>query len=238
METSSNQPAKTILHRTPLYHLELLLVLILMLVVQSFLNTDNMVQRTMFNFLLLAVVLAAIRSLSDSRHRLVTAVFVGLVSYACSWFAEFTDSTLLIGSLLIGYIVVFVILLIALSENVFGAGAIDANRIIGACCIYFVLGLLWALIYSLLESLQPGSFHFVDRPVAETLVQDKVSDFMYFSNVTLTTLGYGDIAPVSRPAKMFASLEAIVGQLYVAIIIGRMVGLHISEFHWLREESD
>jgi hypothetical protein len=229
METSSIRTAFAALRGNSLYHLELLLVLILMLVVQSFLNPETMVQRTVFNLLLLAVVLAAIRSLSESRKRLSTAIVVGMVSYAFSWFVEFTESTALIASMLIGYIVVFAILLIALSEDVFSVGPVDANRIIGASCIYFVLGLLWALIYSLLETMNPGSFGFVNRPAGDTLIQEKVSDLMYFSNVTLTTLGYGDITPLSQPAKMFATLQAIVGQLYVAIVIGRMVGLHISE---------
>lgn len=229
METSSNKPATSISFKTSLYHLELLLVLILMLVVQSFLESESLIQRSAFNFLLLAVVLAAIRSMSRSHRRLVIAIVVGFMSYALSWFAEITESKQIIASMLAGYIVVFGVLLIALSEDVFGAGPIDVNRIIGASCIYFVLGLIWALIYSLLETVQPGSFSFVEPPLGDTFVQDKVSDFTYFSNVTLTTLGYGDIVPLSRPAKMFSSLESIVGQLYVAIIIGRMVGLHISE---------
>jgi voltage-gated potassium channel Kch len=65
--------------------------------------------------------------------------------------------------------------------------------------------------------------------VSAGLAQNLVSHFIYFSSVTLTTLGYGDIVPVFRPARMFATLEATAGQLYVAIVIARLVGLHISQ---------
>lgn len=56
-----------------------------------------------------------------------------------------------------------------------------------------------------------------------------ISEFIYFSNVTLTTLGYGDVVPLSRPAKMLAVMQAMLGQLYVAIVIARMVGLQVSQ---------
>jgi hypothetical protein len=100
---------------------------------------------------------------------------------------------------------------------------------VGAGCIYFVLAILWALGFSLLETLSPGSF--VLPGVSEDLEihQGLLAEFFYFSNVTLTTLGYGDIVPVSRPARMFASIEAMFGQLFVAIVIGRLVGLHLTE---------
>ncbi len=229
METSSNTESTITPEPRPLRHLELFATLIFMLVMQSVLEADSLVGRTIFNILLLAIVLSAIRTLSESRNRLAIAIAVGGISYTLSWFTEYQTSTTLIATMLVGYIIVFAILVIALSEDVFRDGPVDMNRIVGALCIYFVLGLVWALIYSLLETVQPGSFRFYDAVGGENLVQDKVNEFIYFSSVTLTTLGYGDIVPISRPARMFASLEAIVGQLYVAIIIARMVGLHISQ---------
>ena len=212
-----------------LRHLELLVTMIVMLVIQSFLAPDSLIKRTTFNLLILAVVLSAIRTLSDSRNRLAAAVTFGGVAYVLSWIVEFSPSTLLLAAEMACYVIVFTILVVALSESVFQAGPIDLNRIIGAASIYFVLGLVWAFTYAFLETVQPGSFRFHEALISDGLVQDKVSDLIYFSYVTLTTLGYGDITPVSRPARMFASLEAITGQLYIAIVISRMVGLHISQ---------
>ncbi len=117
----------------------------------------------------------------------------------------------------------------ALAESVFVNGPINANRIIGAVSIYLVLGLIWAFLYSILETLQPGSFTMANDGAGKGLAENLVSHSIYFSSVTLTTLGYGDIVPISRPARMFATLEATLGQLYIAIVIARLVGLHISQ---------
>lgn len=91
----------------------------------------------------------------------------------------------------------------------------------GAICVYFMIGLLWALIFSTLELLQPGSFQMPQGQGTE------LSHFSYYSYVTLTTLGYGDITPISPPARSLALLEAIMGPLYIAVLIARLVGIHI-----------
>jgi hypothetical protein len=199
--------------------------LILLQVVQSFLSADSILQRTIFNFLFLAIVLAAIRTLSQSRVRQLAATSLGLVAYVLSWFAEYQPSMETYSATLIIYSVVFCLLLISLIENVFSKGPINLDRIIGAVSIYFVFSLVWALVYALLESLQPGSFTLPATIVDGGNQQSLISEFIYFSNVTLTTLGYGDMVPISRPARMFATLEAMIGTLYIAIVIGRLVGL-------------
>lgn len=218
-----NKPSKR------LSHVELLVTLILMLVIQSFLPADRLIARSIFSLLLLATVLSAIRTLSSSRTQLTMAVTFGVIAYLLTWVVEYHSSTIVMTGMIICNVVVFVTLLIALCESVFKPGAIDLNRIIGASSIYFVLGLAWAFLFALLETLQPGSFRFSQTIAVDGPVQARLAELVYFSNVTLTTLGYGDIVPISRPARTFASLEAIMGQLYVAIIIGRMVGLHIAQ---------
>lgn len=215
-----------------LNHLELLLTLIILLVVQSFLSDENVFQRALYNLLFLAVVISAIRTLSESRTRLITAVTAGVIAYAVSWFTHIGDRYTLSLAIDCCYIVVFTVLFIALAESVFREGPVDANRIMGAVSIYFVFGFIWAFVYSLLETSQPGSFT-MSKPDAGQL--DLVGEFLYFSMVTLTTLGYGDMAPVSPPARMLATLEAVTGQLYVAIIIARLVGLQINQ---KRSESE
>ncbi len=212
-----------------LRHLELLMALIVLFVIGSFLSTESILQRAVSNLLILAIVLSAIRTLSTSRIRLVTAVTAGLVGYALSWIAEIRPSVELVAATYVCYIVLFTLLVAALIESVFVDGPVDMNRIIGAVSIYFVFGLLWAFVYSLLETFQPGTFAVRDHQRSGEIAENMVNEFIYFSNVTLTTLGYGDIVPVSRPARMLAMLEAMTGQLYVAIVIARLVGLHISQ---------
>jgi len=210
-------------------HLDLLVTLILLQVGESFLSADSAVQRALFNVLFLAIILSAIRTLSKSILRMRIAVAIGMVGYALSWYSEFHQSTELIAAIYSCYIIVFTLLVVALAESVFGNGLVDFNRIVGAICVYFVTAIIWALVFSLLETVQPGSFDLPTRAAEPGIQQNLVSQFMYFSNVTLTTLGYGDILPVSRPARMLAGLEAMIGQVFLAFVVARLVGLHIAQ---------
>jgi hypothetical protein len=98
-------------------------------------------------------------------------------------------------------------------------GPITFHRIQGAVAAYVLLGVIWAHAYSLLELLRPGAFSGPLHP------GDGPRDFFYFSFVTLTTTGYGDVMPVHPMARSLAILEAVVGSLYVAILIARLVSV-------------
>ena len=117
----------------------------------------------------------------------------------------------------------FTFITIIILSYLFRAKEITGNVIIAAVCGYFLIGLVWALIFSIIENALPGSFQMSEEEGAI------VSDLSYFSFVTLTTLGYGDVTPSSIPARSLALLEAVMGQLYVAILIARLVGIHISQ---------
>lgn len=208
-------------------HLDLLGTLVLLQVSQSFLSADSVIQRALFKLLFLAVVVSAVRTLSKSRVRMFLAVTTGVIGYALSAYADFHPSTALIAAADSCYIVVFVLLIVVLADNVFSDGPVDLNRIVGAVSIYFVLGLVFAFVFSLLQAFQPGAFNLTPISKEAGSHQLMFSELNYFSNVTLTTLGYGDINPISRPARTLATLEAMIGQLYLAIVMARLVGLYI-----------
>jgi len=213
-----------------LRHLELLLALIGIIVGQAILNDDSNTNRIIFNLLFFAVVLSAMRSLSQSRWSQIFAMTVGVIALSGSVMAEAqpTPTRGLLLSVYGCYLVIFLSLLVALCKSVFHSGKIDTNRIIGAISIYFLLALIWALIYSLIEVWQPNSFS-IPNYVALGIRQQMICDLIYFSNVTLTTLGYGDIVPISNLARTLANLEAMAGQLYVAIVIASMVGMQVTQ---------
>jgi hypothetical protein len=102
---------------------------------------------------------------------------------------------------------------------------INANRLVGAICVYLMLGVIWALAYSLVELATPGSF----GGVAAGQDAGWDSEWLYFSFVTLTTLGYGDILPLSELARALAYMEAVTGQFYVAILVAGLVSAYISD---------
>jgi hypothetical protein len=102
-----------------------------------------------------------------------------------------------------------------------------------AICVYLLFGLVWVFLFALIDEVHPHSFRvrriestgsFDHPPVSESFPR-----LIYFSYATLTTLGYGDILPVSGPAQAFSYLEAIVGQLYLTVLIARLVGMHITQ---------
>lgn len=117
----------------------------------------------------------------------------------------------------------FIFVAVIILNHIFREKNVTADMIIGALCVYFLMGIIWAQGYDLLEMTSSGAFQNVGE--AETAMPA----FVYYSYVTLTTLGYGDITPVSPPARSLSMLEAITGQIYLTVLIARLVALHIAQ---------
>lgn len=99
---------------------------------------------------------------------------------------------------------------------------VSGELIAGSVAVYLLLAIVFAYLFGLVDLLEPGSFAFADRAGFPD------PDFYYFSLVTLTTLGYGDITPVSPMARGLAALEAVIGPVYLTVLVARLVGMHIS----------
>ncbi len=104
----------------------------------------------------------------------------------------------------------------------FAPGAVTLNRIVGALCLYLLLGVVWAILFGVLELVDPAAFTHRGHHAS-----DPLEGFLYYSFVTLTTLGYGDITPVHPVARTLSYLEAVIGQLYIAVLIAGLLGRHI-----------
>ena len=111
------------------------------------------------------------------------------------------------------------------ARSVLFSGHIDTNKIVGAICIYMLLAMTWGLIYSILEILFPGSIQGLSAGIWGT----STDNAMYFSFVTLTSLGYGDITPVQPLARYFAYMQAMTGQFYTAILVASMIGVRLAD---------
>jgi hypothetical protein len=117
-----------------------------------------------------------------------------------------------------GLVSLLLLLAIVLGQTL-RSGPITFHRIQGAVAAYLLLGVIWAYAYALLALLRPGAF---SGPVSAA---DGPRAWLYFSFVTLTTVGYGDVLPVHPAARSLAMLEAVTGPLYLAILIARLVSL-------------
>ncbi|HBP22572.1 MAG TPA: hypothetical protein DEA08_32930 [Planctomycetes bacterium] len=116
-----------------------------------------------------------------------------------------------------------------LLKRVLEPGPVTANRLEAAICGYLLIGLGWALVFSLMEHFQPGAFHDPAGGSPEShAVLAGFPHLIYYSFTTLTTLGFGDVVPRSPFARSLSTLEAVVGQLYLALLVARLVGLHIA----------
>ncbi len=125
--------------------------------------------------------------------------------------AIFATSTF-INSFFVGWTIVL------LMKGMFKAPKISINTIMGGVCVYLLIGILWALLYTLLNNLR-----------SDIAVFEPGASLFYFSYTTLTTLGYGDIVPKARFVMMLANFEAISGQMFLAVFIARLVGLYTAQ---------
>ena len=186
-----------------------------------------------FRLALVAMLAASAYAVSGRRRVLMTALALGVPAIAAQAGAVALPgrTSLLIAA---GFALLFLAFVtVVIFGSVLAPGKVTRDKIAGAISVYLLLGMVWALLYIVLASAHPGTF---DLPAgAEGQGEATEYTFFYFSFVTLTTLGYGDITPVSPVSQTLAWLQAVVGQLYLAILVARLVGLHI--VHSGQEES-
>jgi len=111
------------------------------------------------------------------------------------------------------------------TRQVFRRERVDANKIVGALCIYVLIAVIWAVAFHLLESFSPGSFSGLESHQGAALYWR----LLYFSFVTVTTLGYGDVLPLTIYAESLTYMEAVLGQFYVAVIVAVLIGSYLSD---------
>jgi hypothetical protein len=164
----------------------------------------------------------------DRRYRVASlilagpAIVLGLVSHAFP--LEVAGTIHLWGRLAAALFLGFTV--IALVRSVVTARAVNWETISAALAGYLIIGVAWTDIYCVLELTSPGSFT-VPSSSADQLndATEQQAILEYFSFVTLATLGYGDVTPASRPARSLACLEAICGQLYLAVLVASLIGM-------------
>lgn len=179
--------------------------------------------------LLLVLMLAAANAFRGSSAAQASLVLALVLAYAglLLWDVVAPDRNVRVMAHGAGFLFLATVV-VHLVRAIFRQEEVTADLLLGAASIYLLLGLAWSRVYMFMDVLWPGSFQFserlaaqvVDSPLAET------SALVYFSFVTLTTTGYGDVTPVSEAARRVAMAEAIVGQLFIAITVARLVGAY------------
>ena len=211
----------------------LLLVALLLLAVTEPLFPAETFGRSIYLVVISVVLMAAVWAVSRRRGLLVFGLALAVPTFIVAWMHHFVHSRwlgvvfLLLAAAFLGFTAVVVL------RQALGGAAVTADTVAGAICFYLLLGVIWALIFSLIEIAHPGSYLDGGRPLGSSTIGPRslVPELLYLSLVTLSTLGYGDVLPVTRIARMLAAIEAIIGPLYLAVLIARLVGLHASRSH-------
>jgi hypothetical protein len=201
----------------------LLVMLFLLLAVTPFLEGFAHL-RFLFNAFLSAVLVSAVHALSQKIRNLVIAALLAIPMLISIWTQYFLQSgaIFLIGRICGACFIAFTIFHIL--RNIFQEQEVTKDTIAGAAAVYMLFGLMWSFLYAMLDHLEPGSF-----AISEAQTMGERHIFLYYSLVTLTTLGYGDITPITYIAGSLAVLEAIFGQLYLVVLVAWLVGMYVSK---------
>ena len=206
-------------------HLALLISLLLLFLISPFVAAARY-GTVVINTAGAIVLLSGIYAMSEQRRLFVVALIGSVAAIATNLLMVVFQSEW-IAIVWHGFALVLLGLFsVGILEDVLRHGRISADKIRGAICVYLLIGFAWAFGYGIIELMNPGSF----SGLAEIDVNNHAGRMMqmqYFSFATLTTLGFGDILPRSSAARTLATLEAMTGQIYLAVLIARLVGLHI-----------
>ena len=204
----------------------MLVLLVLAIFVALPLETLNVVSPNVVSVVMTLLLVSGIVAMTGRGLSTVVVGVVALASLVARWITLLHPSrTMGIWDLCLAMLAIALLTGFVL-HHVFRAGPITADRIRGSVLAYLLLGIFWCLMYQLVHLLVPGAFRFpeaMELPMPGRLNHQ----LAYFSFITLTTVGYGDITPVYPVARTLAAGEGLVGQLYPAILIARLVSLQI-----------
>jgi hypothetical protein len=178
---------------------------------------------TALNLWFALIIVAGVAAISRRRSAAVVVSVLLIAGIAAHVVDNWISGTSLDGVEGVLDLAVISILAGLILAQVYRAGPVTRQRIEGAIAVYLLLGLIWAQVYLLVLYFDPGALQGVSG-----LETHRTSRLVYFSFVTLTSTGYGDVTPVTPPAQSLANLESIVGQLYPAILLARLVSLTVS----------
>ncbi|HZQ69356.1 MAG TPA: ion channel [Terriglobales bacterium] len=178
-----------------------------------------------FRLLSALAFVAAVYAVSDKRTQWITGLLLAIPTAVLNtWLAFHPSSSSLEVPSLVSTLIFLGFTLVTLLRAVLSTETVTRDTIYGALSVYLLMAFVWGIAYLLLETLQPGglSMDITRHP------NHKVDwfDCMFYSFVTLTSLGYGDMVPISAQCRSLSVLEAVSGIMYVAVLVARLVGLY------------
>lgn len=215
--------------------MHLLATLMLMVVISPFLH-QHITYSWLLAIVLVLVLLAAARTVAREKRLFLVALVFGipaLISQVAVLGVE--NSTLDAVRFFATAAFLFWVCALLLRDIILRSHTVTLELLIGVINVYLMIGLGFAYVYGFIELMQPGSFTGLEDLAS---IPDRVLYFLYFSYITMSTLGYGDISPLTPYGMTAAYIEAILGQLYLAILVARLVSIYIGQPSPEKEQAD
>jgi multidrug transporter EmrE-like cation transporter len=178
----------------------------------------------LLNIFTFTMFVVSLRAMSNSRRMVRMILLIALPMFGVRIWALFSDASVVMIAYAVLHGVFLGAVLLACLSRVLDRSPVNQDKILGAICVYVLIAIIFSFVYEVIYILDSNAIHLgVIHGDATTPQQFWV--FTYFSFVTLTTLGYGDVFPITPVARSMATLEAVLGSLYLAILVARLVSL-------------
>ena len=212
--------ARLILGSTRYKMFNFMVSIIILLVLSSILEGHK------YGFLVLntastIVIILGIYAAGKNKRNIIILIILSLPWFLSEWIFTRSSETIFVSILFFFFVIGTMI------DHILHTDDVTADTLYEAVCVFLMLGLLWASFYNYLEYISPGII-FVENNIdlVKTLTANKI---IYYSYTTLTTLGYGDITPVTPIGRIVSVLEAIFGQLFLAFLVARLVAIYTAK---------
>ncbi len=180
------------------------------------------------SLLITVVLVSSIEAIGGSGKLLVTAIIVLGVAVILLWLRTMNMLTASLDMSSMAFAGFMAILAYSFSKTLFRVKQVTSNVVCAALCLYLVIGLFFGALFAVLQSLAPDSFAGALLDGSNT-AHEIAHHFHYFSFVTLSTLGYGDITPHTRGAGALCQAEAVIGQFITVVLVARLVGIQVAQ---------
>jgi len=208
-------------------NLLLLIALVSLILVHPFVQAKWLSNLTL-DIGLSMITLAGINAVADRRFAWIISAGIALPALAGRWIIHsLPQSKAVVVATLFCFSLFLLFNASCILAEVLQQRRVTANTIYGAVSVYIIIGVMFAGVFMAMETLQPGSFNL--RTSDGNSVNAAQGQLTAFSFVTLTTVGYGDITPASAEARAICNVEAILGQMYLAVLVARLVGIQVSQ---------
>jgi len=213
---------------------QFLIALVLLFVTEPFVEQIEY-GKTIEAVLLTLVMLSAVLAIGGGRRALTWAIVLVIPAVVGRWAHHVWPGRIAPEVGLAPGLVFILYVVFHLLRFILRAPRVNSEVLFAGIATYLMLGLCWTFAYILVALMVPNSFAFTTGSNAGQSMAG--SNCLYFSLITMTTVGYGDIVPVSPVARMLAMTEAMTGTIYVAVLISRLVALYTSEQPIQRKEK-